>query len=147
MSGPFAPAFSPSFSGPQSPGLRAAMIEVLTAELDGVTVYPVRLPLGPDVPALTLRFVSDFSGHVHQGVDGLWRRRVQVDIYAEDNDTCDALADQVRHLIDGYRGPWGNFITVGSCMRDNEFDVEEPETGLWRRIQDYLVDYNERSGP
>lgn len=127
--------------------LRAACIEFLAEGLDGVEVYPVRLPIHPAMPAIVLRYVSDFTGNVHdRGPDGLVRKRLQVDIYGQDHDSSDELAGQVGTLLDGYRGPWGALITIGACMKDNEFDVDEPETGLWRRVQDYLVEYNERSG-
>lgn len=127
--------------------LRESMIEFLTEGLDSPpTIYPVRLPINPDLPALVLRYVSDFSGYVHQGKDGLTRRRVQVDVFGEDHDSTDLLAEQVDNLLAGYRGPWNHGISIGACMKDNEFDVDEPETGVWRRVQDYLLEYNEELG-
>lgn len=127
--------------------LRGELIAFLKDGLQGtIGVYPVRAPIEAVYPLVTVAYVSDYSEHVHTGPDGLIRRRIQLDIWSEDHDTTDELAEQVQRLLDGYRGPLGDSVTVGSCMKDNEFDADDTTTRLWRRIQDYQVAYNEMAG-
>lgn len=132
--------------------LRGAIITFLKDALDDVGVYPVRRPIEDEALALTVNYVSDYSEHAHAvrgpqltepGPDGLIRRRVQIDVWGPDHDSVDVLAGQVQSALDGYRGPMGDTISIGSCMKDNEFDADDPATRAWRRIQDYQFAYNE----
>lgn len=120
---------------------RKAVIDFI-GEGVGVVPFPVRIPIDEALPAIALSLVSDFSEHVHTGPSGLIEQRIQLDIYAEDHDATDLLAEQVRVLLDGYRGPLGAGVTAGHIHLENELDGDEVGTRSWRRIQDYLVGYN-----
>src|SRR4051794_25338458 len=89
--------------------------------------YPVRVPIRkPEdtaiVPAIVVRLVTDFSGHVHTGPNGLLEQRIQLDIFAETFDDVAQLSADTRRLLDGYRGPLGVDVTVGHCHLDNNQD-------------------------
>lgn len=114
----------------------------------GERVYPLTLPQGVTLPALTYRLVSDVTAPEHQLAQGhplydghrYQESRIQFDAYGDTFDDAEALSNELMTAITGYRGPWGN-VQVESVLPDLSLDDYEPETNRWRRISDYFISW------
>lgn len=113
----------------------------LTA-LVGNRVYPRRRPSGAVFPLITYTRIDTRRGQSHTGPDGLAEPRIQFDIWAADPDTADAVAEQLRLALNGYRGQMGD-VEVGSAFVVGEHDDDEPELGFYRRVLDVQIQHAE----
>lgn len=112
-------------------------------------VYPLRLPEGVALPALTYQLVSEIPEPTHSWAqdhptyDG--RRyeeaRVQFNAYGPDFDSAEALSDELKAAITGYRGAWGD-VQIESVLPQLALDDYDPDTQVWRRVTDFLIAWN-----
>lgn len=72
------------------------------------------------------------------GADSLVTHRVNVEAFARDPDTCQALATAIRGSIHNFRGLIG-VTTFKAIFVDSETDLDEPEPGMFRRSTTYVV--------
>lgn len=125
--------------------LRAALHEFLRDQIN-VPVYDARLPVRPMMPALVQSFVSSSSTETHSGPISLFERRVQIDVYANNDAEVDRTATTLLHLLDGYRGELEG-VDVGSIFFISDFDFEPEEVKggevRFRRVLDFSVAYQE----
>lgn len=106
-------------------------------------VYPSRMPTGPVFPLVVYHRISTSGRELsHSGPDGLAVPRIQLDVWAQDPDTADAVAEELRIALHGHRGAMGD-LEVGSVQIANDLDADEAETGLFRRILDALITHEE----
>lgn len=128
------------------------------AYLDGATsagsrVYPFDLPQGASPPAITYRVIPGVGPLVTHGdlQDGSGARsrfervRVQFDCWADSWLGAERLADELLHVVHGFRGSWGD-VEVGSCLKESDLDVRDPDVGTYRRIVDVMVQYAAGTG-
>lgn len=129
--------------------LGAGIYDFLSDALSvGERVYPLTLPQGVTLPALTYQLVSETPSPTHQWqqehplYDG--RRyeeaRVQFNAYGQTFDEAEAVANELKAAITGYRGLWGD-VQIESVLPALALDDYEPGTGLWRRITDYFIGF------
>lgn len=105
-------------------------------------VYPRRMPSDPVFPLVLYTRIGTRRALSHSGPDGLAEPRIQFDAWARDPDTADAVAEQLRLALHGYRGQMGS-VAVGSVAVVGELDADEAESGLFRRVLDALITHQE----
>lgn len=110
------------------------------AALVGDRVYPRRLPQTADFPVIVYRRISTAGDLAHTGPSGILTPRIQLDVWAEDPDTADAVAEVLRRELDGYRGQMGD-VPVGMVRIVNDVDDDQPNTGLFRRVLDAEIQH------
>ncbi len=107
------------------------------AAIVGTRMFPMQLPQGATLPALTYQTIAGASGITHDGASDLGRHRIQIDCWAPSGNTgyqqVVELAAAVNSAVSGYMGSMGsNPATNGRKI--NVRDIPEPETKLWRRM-------------
>lgn len=105
-------------------------------------VYPRKMPRTPVFPLVLYTRVGTARAASHSGPDGLAEPRIQFDVWAQDPDSADAVAEQLRLALNGFRGQMGD-VEVGSSMVVNEHDDDDPDTGLFRRVLDTQIQHAE----
>ena len=111
----------------------------------GNRVYPMVLPLGVIMPAITYSIVSVMRYRTLSGFSNLIRPRLQLSIWGESYQQAYELEEVVLALLEGnpaiqWADPGGvNETKVQSCFSDNELDGYEPQSGLYRMIVDFIL--------
>lgn len=117
----------------------------------GDHVYPWRLPKASELPCVTYQIIPAAGpllvhSDAHDGsapVESLFiRERVQWDAWAGSYIECEALGVELRHLLHAFRGQWGD-LAIGSVSMDIMLDSYEEEVGVYRKIMDGMVRFNE----
>lgn len=107
-------------------------------------IYPEELPEVATIPAMTYRLISapavmDLS----EGAGtALVIYRFQFDVYGATVSTANAVAAALFTALHGYKGTitsGANTYVIQKCVRIDKRDEKEPETGLYRRSQDYEI--------
>lgn len=96
-------------------------------------IYPMQAPQTAVLPLVTYQRISTVRPGSLRGPVGLADPRIQVDCWAESYGTVKALADQVRHALDGYAGSGVIALILG------EHDLLDDEGRRHRVSQDYSV--------
>ena len=118
-------------------GLRSKLIDDI-----GVDVYPLRLPQGYTLPALTYQRVDSPRNPDLSGPTGWVFARFQIDIWGDSYGSVRGLADQVRLSLDGFKGNLSGTHT-GGIMMDSERDLFEESTEVYRVTTDFIIPYTE----
>jgi arginine/ornithine N-succinyltransferase beta subunit len=86
------------------------------------------------------------------GAGTLAQKTIQIDIYGAGYHAAHALADQIRAILNGYRGTVAvgtaspqDTIRIAAVRMTEEFDIEEDQTDPkeFRVLQQYLVTFAE----
>lgn len=101
-------------------------------------VYRIRLPEDAALPAIVYQRIGTPHEYDHSGDIGIVKTRVQVDCWADDPDVADDLATTGPLALSGYSDDFFQMIEVAG---DQELD--EPDTGLYRRAVDLMLTYRE----
>lgn len=120
--------------------------------LCGNRVYPLEMPQGAGLPAVTYSRVSQQATRSLTGLSGLSRARLTVDCWAQGYSEAKALAEAIRGTrsnpkLDGYRGQLaGVFVQAAFCS--NEIDLyEKPvhgdEAGVKHTALDFDITYED----
>lgn len=124
---------------------RSAVHEWLRDQLD-VPVYDARLPIRPMMPALVQRFVSGRSVLTQSNPRSLLERRIQIDVYANNDAEIDSLSTTLLKKLDGYHGQMGT-VSVGWAGLLSDIDTTPTEIKggeiRYRRILDFTIAYQE----
>ena len=124
---------------------RSAFHEWLRDQLN-VPVYDARLPVRPMMPALVQRFVSGRSVLTQSNPRSLLERRIQLDLYGNDDQQLDDKGTQLLKALDGYHGLMGT-VAIGwaGLLSDIDTVPEQIKGGevRYRRIFDFVVAYQE----
>lgn len=110
---------------------------------NGVLVYPTRLPQDVTLPAVMYRKIS---GQRIRSVDGpskLARPRFELNAYSESYTAAKNLANELRGLLDGFRGVIGAGTIVQNIIFDNDQDSFDDDTGYERIIIDVIIWHQE----
>lgn len=102
-------------------------------------IFPMRLPQKPTLEAITYRKIG-MPTRVHAfGQDpGLMEARVSVSSWAPTYDRVKILGEAVRDGLSRASGTFGGVVVQGMLF-DNELDLYEDDTELYRVNQDYLI--------
>ena len=125
--------------------LRAYLLaDSAIASLIGVRMHPVNLPQNIRYPALSYMQVSNVRERDLCGPAGFAHPRISINSWSETYIGARDLAEAVRVALEGFRGqftPTG--ARVGSARLDNELDGDEPDVGIYRVLQDYIISHAE----
>lgn len=109
-------------------------------------VYPLKLPPGATLPAITFQEISLAGDQPHNEKLQLPRKRYQFTVYAGLIEDAVPLTIALKARLDGYRGNMGTgtYITIvdGVLLKDARM-TDDPLTGLFVRQQDYLITIKE----
>lgn len=126
--------------------LRQALHEWLRDEID-VSVFDGKLPTRPILPVLVQNYVGAQSVQTHSAPRSLLERRVQIDVWAQNDPEADALELRVIAALDGFHGLMGD-LAIGWAMLINATETAPAEIkgGGWqfRRILDFAISYQQR---
>jgi hypothetical protein len=127
-------------------GVFAYLSSVLSV---GERVYPLTLPQGAVLPAVTYQLVGGEGPlHSHEDAQGgeapfrptFQRSRVQLGCWADSARAAEVLAGELEGVVDGFRGSWGD-VPIASALIDVSLDDWRPDVGKYRRIVDVLVQW------
>jgi hypothetical protein len=117
-------------------------------QLVGDRIYPLALPQEVELPAITYQIISDLPTISHSTMQDHPTHtgnrhaftRVQFGCYDSTYDGAEALCDALNDLAVGFRGTWGT-VEIDSVRPDIRLDDwdEEPNSGLYRAIQDLII--------
>jgi len=104
-------------------------------------IYPVVLPQGTELPALTYMQVSN---PVHHDVDIAYPR-MQISSWAEDYADAKSLFYAVKEAMQRYKGIMGggSGVKVAQVVFLNSFDLYSQATERWHIPSDYKIIYRE----
>lgn len=117
--------------------------------LIGARVYPMKLPQGATLPALTYQRISTPRELTHQsaGATGdLAHPRFQFDAWAATQKAAKLIIDQVRAALHGKTGSIGtapNNITIRAGLVEDETPEYIPEARLYRCRSDFMIWHQE----
>jgi hypothetical protein len=129
--------------------LGAGIYAFLSDELSvGERVFPVMLPQGTTLPAITYQTISVQTLNTHETAQdhpahmGTSYRstRVQFNCYGSTYDEAEALKDELLALTVGYRGMWGD-VPIEAVLPDIALDDYEPGPDHWRWLQDLVIQH------
>lgn len=123
--------------------IRERLLAVAAATKPSLGVFPLQLPAGTALPAITYQRISGDHVTGHSGSHGLGSARYQFSCWADDYNTSRELAEVVRLAFQGYRSPvageWQ--IQAGNIVSDAE--LIDPETGRYHSAVDALLWFTE----
>jgi hypothetical protein len=105
----------------------------------GDRIYPLPLPQGAVLPAITYSDVGAGVSYSFDGPDATGRARYQLDHWARTRSEARRVERTTREALDGFKGTWPGGLRVQGVFRRNGWVVYEPETQLQRAIADYQV--------
>ena len=99
-------------------------------------------------PFITFQRVSGDKVRAINGPSGLAQSTFQIDTYSKDYAECRQIADQVRKILDGFRGTvtiGSDSVRIGGVSMTGERDFTEDNTKpkLYRASVDYLFTFDE----
>lgn len=107
-------------------------------------VFPAYSPQAPTLAQIVYRLVTAPRDYKQDGPDGVTTFRYQLDVYALENETTEAVRDM---LISGMSGQLGDVyagVKVQAAFLDNDQlfgvpDLDTPGPRQFRRVLDWLV--------
>ena len=104
----------------------------------GIRIYPMPLPQGATLPAVTYQAISDVQSY-SSGNDTCYRlMRYQIDSWSDSQKESVRVDETTRQALSGYSGQWGS-KDIGFVRRGTSSSHYEPETKLRRVRSDYLI--------
>jgi hypothetical protein len=114
----------------------------LVAALSGVAggrIYPI-LPQPVTLPALRYQRISTSRRQSLDGAVGVTEATMQVDIVGNSYAEVKGLADEVRDLLHGYRGAWGDLkARLVHLLSENDMYEQEGDRVTHWVTQRYQV--------
>jgi hypothetical protein len=127
--------------------LRASLHEFVRDNVD-VSVSESKLPLRPMMPHIVLRFITGRTVQTMSNRRSLVPRRVQFDIYANNDTQVDAVATNLLRALDNFHGPMGD-VSIGWAFMLNDLDMPPQEIKggeiRYQRVVDFEVAYQEET--
>jgi len=100
-------------------------------DLIATRIYSRLMPQKPTLPLLVYNKISNPRVYSQDGDSGLENPRYQFDVWADDPDSAEQIADILIGILSGYKGAMGD-ETVGASFVENDEDGYDAETGLYR---------------
>ena len=117
---------------------------MVAANVVGSRVFFARAPQKPaeqmSSPYIVFFMVAPITHPTMGGPLTLMNRHYQVDIYDTMQTRVTGIADTLRAYLDGYKGVFEN-VDFGSIWNVNQTWTYEPDTRLFRALQEYEVMY------
>jgi hypothetical protein len=113
------------------------------AALVNTRIYPMKLPQGWTLPAITYQRISGDRAAKYAGASGRARPRFQIDCWASDYDGVKDLADKVRKCLDGYKGDINTENNVGGIHLEGDRDIWEDNIDVFRVTMDFVIPHFE----
>lgn len=117
--------------------------DVDVAALVSTRVYPLTLPQGYTLPAITYQRVSTERLRDLTGSSGWVMARFQIDCWAASYSAARGLADKVRAALDGQVDTLGSETGVGMIGLMGEREILEEEIESYRVSFDFMIPYTE----
>jgi len=114
--------------------IESLIYTVLTADTDvsrriDTRVYPIVMPQGVTLPAISYQRISNNPVNSLQGYSGLGNPHITVNSWATGYDAAKALAQDVLDAMDA--------ATTFKCVMTNEMDGYDQDVSLYVVSQDY----------
>lgn len=110
----------------------------LTALLRSTNIFGVIIPQNSGMPSVVYSRIAATRTQTLCGTDGLVKGLFQIDSYAISYLTAKKLANAVRLSLIDFHGAMGD-TRVASVSLDTEVDLDDPEPGLYRVSQTYII--------
>ena len=98
--------------------------------------YPIKLPEGVTLPAITYFQVSGMEGNTHDGYDQTIEGRWQISCWAQEYSTVKLLAESVKLALRTFSGSLTQ--VVKKSFMQNEMDLYEPDVKLYHDPVDFF---------
>lgn len=139
---------------PSIVNIEAAIVAILEGNI-GVTalvdkrIYPLIVPQGVTMPAITYQQLSDTKIQTHSGPDTLLNTRLQIDCWSDKYTETSAVKKAVRLALAGFIGTVAG-IKISNIIMENSTDLDRqvPGTEKLRRYAkslDFIIVFNEPS--
>ena len=133
--------------------MKAELFAYLNADapltvLVGARIFPQIAPPSASFPRVTItRIVNGHERHMLAS-SGLSRATYQIDSWALNSPSVEAVAEALRNALDGFIGKLMGGIDIRSIFLVDENDnIEEPTDGsdnsIYRISQDYTINHRE----
>jgi Protein of unknown function (DUF3168) len=116
--------------------------DATVAGLQANRFYHLRLPDEAVLPASTFQRIDASRVYAHATAGGLPRARYQLTHWGATPMDAQALADAIRHRLDGFHGTMSG-VRVDSVECVDGPDLDDPETQTFRSIRDYFMQHTE----
>lgn len=122
------------------------LADVTLNGLIGGKLFVMRIPQSETLPAITYQDISTVTTQAHGEASALPRIRFQFTIHAGSVSAATAICQALKNRLDGYRGAMGTGAyqtEVDAVLFKNQITDDDTETGIIRRLQDYVIQYKE----
>jgi hypothetical protein len=111
----------------------------------GDRVYPLIMPQGSPLPAVTYQRISSARFYAHDGPSGLARPMIQLSCWAESYDEAKQVAALVRKALESASGTLGgqDGVPVQGIRVEDEVDLYEDNPPVFRTDLDTVFWYEE----
>lgn len=113
----------------------------LTA-LVSTRIYPIILPQEPTYPAVTYQRIDGPREHALSADMGIPHPRIQIDSWGNTHVQAWAVATQVRGALQRWSDADAS-PAVLDCLLDSDDDSYEPDAGVYRVRQDWIIWHRE----
>lgn len=121
---------------------------LVTDDEGNCRIYPVRLPEGATLPAISWQRISGDRIYTHDGYADTkpWTTaRIQFNAWSNTSEEeAMLLGDAILLALSGYEGDLGGQV-VGSSFAVTDRDDYEAQTKIYRRILDFQISYEDDS--
>ena len=115
-------------------------VQAVLGEAAKLRFWPLVVPQKQSLPGVVYRFDNTARGRTYCATDRVVRTRVQLDSYAKNYLETVQLAAVLRLVLVDFRGMMGSVRVKDVAIDPNsDRDLEDPDPGLYRRWQDYLI--------
>src|SRR6478736_5980390 len=111
------------------------------AAIAGDRVYPLRVAQTALLPAVAYQTISNSPTNCKEGDAGLDRKRLQINIYSEDYDQQEELAEITRNLLSSFSGTVDG-VTIRNITYETETDLHDDAADIFFKAQDYTITIN-----
>lgn len=131
-------------SGPAK--IREAVVSRLAAtsgvaSLVGTRIHHFKLPQAAILPAVSYSVASRSYGRTLLGPNGMSAARVRISAWSTTESQADALAQEIRGALDGFRGPVGQ-VVITETVLESETDLPTaPQAGGDQAIYQIVLDF------
>jgi hypothetical protein len=112
-------------------------------------VYPVKLPQGSVIPAISYQLVSGSPmSQCHNEPSAMPSDMYQINCWAQTSDLAAKLKEAVKKTLDGQGGWWdgeGGKLRVDACIYKGQREISDPEGRLFCRQTDFKINYREEA--
>lgn len=134
--------------------LEKALFDYLTSDpnvenLVSDRVYPIRVPEGAQLPAVTYARVSANRIYTHdafEDTNAFVRTRIQINCWSTKADEALEIGEAVMLALSGYEGDMSGTL-IGASFVALEMDQYEGESKLFRKTLDFQIMYEDNLSP